>query len=347
MRALAYPPKPKPGDRVAVLSPSAGLPAIFPEVYELGLRRLRDAFGLEPVEYATTREIGADPCERVRDIHAAFADPSVTAVMATIGGDDQITLMRHLDDDLLRANPKPFFGYSDNTNLLNHLFNLGLVSYHGGSVMVHLGRGGGLHPVTADSLRAALFTTGWHPLTQTTTYGDEPPSWEDPTNLDVEPPMFPAKGWVWRGPERVVEGPAWGGCIDVLSWILQAGREVQPARAYAGCVFFFETSEEMPSADAVYWTLRSMGERGMLGQFPAVLVGRAKAWDFAQPRTPEQKRRYAADQRAAVERAMREYAPDAVLVFDVDFGHTDPQLTIPFGGTVRVDSAQRRIHVRY
>jgi muramoyltetrapeptide carboxypeptidase LdcA involved in peptidoglycan recycling len=44
---------------------------------------------------------------------------------------------------------------------------------------------------------------------------------------------------------------------------------------------------------------------------------------------------------------MREYTPDAVLVFDVDFGHTDPQLTIPFGGTVRVDSALRRIHVRY
>lgn len=347
MRALAYPPKPKPGDRVAVLSPSAGLPAIFPDVYELGVRRLRDAFGLEPVEYATTREIGADPRERARDIHAAFADPSVTAIIATIGGDDQITLMRHLDDELLRANPKPFFGASDNTNLLNHLFNLGIVSYHGGSIMIHLGRGGGLHPITADSLRAALFTSGWYALSQPATYGDEPPSWEDSVNLEVEPPMFPATGWVWRGPERVVVGPAWGGCIDVLSWILQAGRDLLPTEAYAGCVFFFESSEELPSADTVFFTLRSMGERGLLAHFPAVLVGRAKAWDFAQPRRPAQKRQYAADQRAAVERAMREYAPDTVLVFDVDFGHTDPQFTIPFGGTVRVDSAKRRIHVQY
>jgi muramoyltetrapeptide carboxypeptidase LdcA involved in peptidoglycan recycling len=46
-----YPPKPRPGDRVAVVSPSAGLPGLFPHVYELGLRRLREEFGLEPVEY--------------------------------------------------------------------------------------------------------------------------------------------------------------------------------------------------------------------------------------------------------------------------------------------------------
>ncbi|HEY2947768.1 MAG TPA: S66 peptidase family protein [Micromonosporaceae bacterium] len=347
MRALAYPSKPQPGDRIAVLSPSAGLPAIFPDVYELGLRRLRDEFGLEPVEYPTTREIGSDPRERVRDIHAAFADPSVTAVIATIGGDDQITLMRHVDDALLRDNPKPYFGASDNTNLLNRLFNLGIVSYHGGSVMVHLGRGGALHPLTADSLRAALFTNDWYALREPATYGDEPLSWEDPANLEIEPPMVPATGWLWRGPRRVVEAPAWGGCLDVLSWILQAGTDILPAEEYAGCVFFFETSEEMPSADTVYWTLRSMGERGLLRQFPAVLVGRAKSWDFAQPRTPEQKRQYAADQQAAVDRAMREYAPDAVLVFDVDIGHTDPQLTMPFGGLVRVDSIERRIAVRY
>jgi hypothetical protein len=36
-----YPPKPRPGDRVAIVSPSAGLPEIFPAPYELGLRRLR------------------------------------------------------------------------------------------------------------------------------------------------------------------------------------------------------------------------------------------------------------------------------------------------------------------
>ncbi len=67
------------------------------------------------------------PRDRARDVTAAFADPTVTAVPATVGGDDLITVTPHLDDAVLRANPKPYFGYSDNTNLLNHLHRLGIV----------------------------------------------------------------------------------------------------------------------------------------------------------------------------------------------------------------------------
>src|SRR5882757_1721242 len=101
---MRYPPKPRPGDRCAVLSPSAGLPGLFPDVYELGLHRLRSVFELEPVEYPTTRVMNASAEDRAADLHAAFADPSITAVLASIGGDDQITVLRHLDDNLLRAN---------------------------------------------------------------------------------------------------------------------------------------------------------------------------------------------------------------------------------------------------
>jgi isopenicillin N synthase-like dioxygenase len=40
---------------------------------------------------------------------------------------------------VLTASPKPFFGYSDNTNLHRFLWNLGLVSHLGGSIMVQFG----------------------------------------------------------------------------------------------------------------------------------------------------------------------------------------------------------------
>jgi len=52
---FSYPDKPRRGDAIAVLSPSAPLPARLPLPYELGLRRLREEFGLRPVEYPTTR----------------------------------------------------------------------------------------------------------------------------------------------------------------------------------------------------------------------------------------------------------------------------------------------------
>ncbi|MGK5672833.1 S66 family peptidase [Micromonospora sp. URMC 106] len=346
MTSPNYPPKPRPGDRVAVVSPSAGLPAIFPHVYELGLRRLREEFGLEPVEYPTTRVMGADPRDRARDLTAAFADPTITAVLATVGGDDQITVTPHLDDAVLRANPKPFFGYSDNTNLLNHLHRLGIVGYHGGSVLVHLGRPGRPHPLTFDSLRAALFTSGWYDLTPAPEWGDRPNDWRDPATLAHEPEMLPGEGWRWQGPSTVVEGRTWGGNLEILHGLMAADR-VPPARDLAGSVLIVETSEELPSATEVFRMLRDMGERGLLAAFPAVLVGRAKAWDFERPHTVEERREWADAQRAAITRALAAYHPDAVAVFDVDLGHTDPQLIFPYGGEVRVDAVTRRISVRY
>jgi muramoyltetrapeptide carboxypeptidase LdcA involved in peptidoglycan recycling len=270
----------------------------------------------------------------------------VTAVLATVGGEDQITVIPHLDETVIRANPKPFFGYSDNTNLLSRLFDLGIVGYHGGSILVHLGRGGALNPATADSLRAALFTSGWYELAPATHYTDEPGDWREPAYFDGPPTMFPGTGWTWHGPSAVVEGPIWGGNLEVLSWLLQAGR-VGPNEACAGCVFLLETSEELPPDVEVYRILRNLGERGVLAGFPAVLVGRAKAWEHTRRNTPEQKQAYVAAQRAAVLRALSEYAPEAVVVFDLDVGHTDPQLIVPYGGTARVDAVAGRITVRY
>jgi muramoyltetrapeptide carboxypeptidase LdcA involved in peptidoglycan recycling len=320
---------------------------VFPRPFELGLRRLREEFGLLPVEYPATRRMGASPEERAADLHAAFADPDITAVIASIGGDDEITVLPHLDASLLRANPKPFFGYSDNTCLLAYLASLGVTGYHGGSVMVEFGRPGRMHAVTAASLRAALFTSGDYELAPVTEYGDENRDWADPATFEAEPAMRPCGGWTWHNPRRVVEGPAWGGCLEVLSWLLMADRCVAPPEEYAGGVLFLETSEEMPPATEVYQILRCLGERRLLEQFPAVLIARAKAWSFEHPFTPQQRDAYQDDQRAAVLRALADYAPQTMAVFDVDFGHTDPQQVIPYGGMIRIDGPARRITVAY
>ncbi len=68
-------PKLKPGDKVAILSPSFAAPAVWPHIHEFGLQRLRDHFNLEPVEYPTTRKRNARQEERAKDLIAAFQDP--------------------------------------------------------------------------------------------------------------------------------------------------------------------------------------------------------------------------------------------------------------------------------
>lgn len=344
---ITVPPKLSPGDRVAVVSPSSAAPALFRHVHELGLRRLREELGLEPVEYPTTRRLGASPADRAADLTAAFADPSIRAVLATIGGDDQLTVLPHLDPAVVCADPKPFVGYSDNTTLLNWLWCHGVAGYHGGSTMVHLGRGGQVHPVSVRSLRAALFEHVDLGITAPEEFGEDENDWNDPGSLGREPVMQPASPWRWHGPPAVVSGPTWGGNLEILHWLLAADSFVRPPADYAGCVLLLETSEELPSATEVFRMLRNMGERGLLERFPAVLVGRAKASAIGHRPPPEQRAAYREAQRDAVLRAFAAYAPDAVVVCDVDLGHTDPQWVLPYGGQVTVDGAARRVTAHY
>jgi muramoyltetrapeptide carboxypeptidase LdcA involved in peptidoglycan recycling len=41
------------------------------------------------------------------------------------------------------------------------------------------------------------------------------------------------------------------------------------------------------------------------------------------------------------------YNPTVPVVFGLDAGHTDPQLILPLGGLVEVDSQNRRIYLVY
>ena len=345
--AFRYPDKPRRGDAVAVLSPSAGLPARFPLPYDLGLTRLREEFGLRPVEFPSTRAAQASPVQRAADIHAALADPEIKAIIASIGGEDELKVLAHLDPDVLRARPKPFFGYSDNTNLHLLLWSLGLVSYLGGSVMVQFGRPVAMHPVSRQSLERALFTRGSYRLEPPDRYCDQEGDWADPATLAAEPASFPAPGWSWHGPQVRVSGPAWGGNLETVDFHLRTGRYLRPDDSYQGAVLFLETSEELPSASYVYRVLMCMGERRLLQRFAAIVWGRPKAWALDQPNDPAAKTRYTKEQHEAVLAAVAEYHPGALLVFGVDFGHTEPQLIIPSGGTVTVDGRSRHIEVTY
>jgi muramoyltetrapeptide carboxypeptidase LdcA involved in peptidoglycan recycling len=332
-----------PGDRVAVVSPAYAAPGNYPELHEQAMRRLRADFGLEPVEYPTTRQLGAPAKDRAADLMTAYEDPTIRAVLATIGGDDQITVLPHLDPKPFLADPKPFFGFSDNTNLLNWLWCQGVASYHGGSTMMHIARGGGLQPVSADSLRAALFRTGdleIHPVEQ---FSEREINWRSAEALTSSLPMDPSPGWIWHQSDRVVTAPTWGGNLEILHWNLAANRWIRPNEDYAGCILLLETSEEMPSADEVFRMLRNAGERGLLQQFPAILVATAKATALGDERSPEERAKYREGQRAAVLRALNDYNPGAMAVFGVDFGHTDPQWILPYGGTMTVDGPARRI----
>jgi muramoyltetrapeptide carboxypeptidase LdcA involved in peptidoglycan recycling len=347
VRTFASIAKAKPGDRVAILSPAFAAPAVSEAVHEQAMQRLREVTGLVPVEFPTTRQLGASAETRGADVTAAFADPTIRAVLATIGGDDQVTVIPHIDGDVLAANPKPFLGYSDNTNLHNFLWNLGVPSYYGGSTQVHLGPGPHLDEVHLASLRAALLHGGVIELTEPGESEDFGIPWTDPRALTEFGAREATEPWTWAGPTAVAEGPTWGGCIEVIDQIALADR-MPSLTDLAGAILLLETSEELPAADEVKRWVRALGERGILSAVAGVLVARPPVSELnsALPSANERARLRDAQRETIIEQVTR-YNPDAVICVGVPFGHTRPQWIIPHGGTVRLDGTTRTVSADY
>jgi muramoyltetrapeptide carboxypeptidase LdcA involved in peptidoglycan recycling len=344
---LISPRKAKAGEKIAVLSPSFAAPAVAPAVHEQAMDRLRAVTGLVPVEFPTTRKLDASPRQRAADLNAAFADPEIRAVLATIGGEDQITVIPHLDASLIAADPKPFLGYSDNTNLLNWLWTNGVAGYYGGSTQVQLGPGPHVDPIHELSLRAALLTGGRVELTEPGESEDTGHDWNDPRALIEFGEREPTEPWAWSGPARSITGRTWGGCIDVLQWILTAGRFPADPAVVEGGVLILESSEDLIPAREFGWITRSLGERGLLTAVDAVVVARPPTSDFTVRPTADERRAKRDEQRDTVMDVVRSYNPSAVVVVGPPFGHTRPQWIVPYGGFMTIDGASRRLFADY
>jgi muramoyltetrapeptide carboxypeptidase len=105
------PEKLKYGDEVRIITParSLGMPWITPDfiknaTIQLESMGLRVTFGEHVYDinsYDSTRIE-----DRIADIHAAFMDTDVKMVLAGIGGFNSNQLLRYIDYDLIRKNPK-------------------------------------------------------------------------------------------------------------------------------------------------------------------------------------------------------------------------------------------------
>jgi muramoyltetrapeptide carboxypeptidase len=121
------------GSKVAVVSP-ASYPQ--PEKLSKGVEALR-SIGFEPSigKHALGKAHGyfaGNAEQRAEDLHSAFLDPTVRAIFCTRGGYGTNYLLELLDLELIRANPKPFLGYSDMTTIQTWLLDqLGLTAFHG------------------------------------------------------------------------------------------------------------------------------------------------------------------------------------------------------------------------
>lgn len=142
------------GDRIRLVAPGS---AFRPEDLEPGIAEL-SRLGFEAVYDESIRARGrfeAGSAEhRAADLHAAWRDPSVAAVVAMRGGYGSQQLLPLLDPAVMRDGAKLLVGYSDVTSLLCWACANGMVSLHGPMVEGRLAVGPAAYD-EASFLRAA------------------------------------------------------------------------------------------------------------------------------------------------------------------------------------------------
>jgi muramoyltetrapeptide carboxypeptidase LdcA involved in peptidoglycan recycling len=196
------------------------------------------------VEYPPTRKLGASSGERAADLIAAFEDPEIKAVISTLGGDDQVTYVKNLPKEPFANNPKPYFGYSDNTHFMNHLWQCGVPSYYGGALFTQFAMQGEMDRLTVEYLKHGLFDDSKYELRASDTYSNIGLSWNDPETLNQRRTYEPNDGWFWNG-EKSAEGNTWGGCVESIDELLRHGVAIPTLEQFEHVILIAETFEHI------------------------------------------------------------------------------------------------------
>ncbi len=219
-------------------------------------------------------------------------------------------------------------------------------SYYGAAIMTQLAFQGEMNKITINSLNHALFDEGEYELEVADQYCDIGLDWAVKENLTKSRQMEPNEGLFWNG-NTDTEGILWGGCLDSMVVQTAAEKFLPKTEDLEGTVLFIETSENIPEHWIVEYVLTGFGERGWFDKFQAVLVGRPKAWEFDKQNDSKTKAEYRKQQRETVLKTVREYNKSIPVVQNLDFGHTDPQVVLPNGGKVKINTTEKKIVFSY
>jgi muramoyltetrapeptide carboxypeptidase LdcA involved in peptidoglycan recycling len=345
------PPALEKGDKVAIVGVGNGATKkSMPEAYENALDKLRDRFDLEPVEFPMTQKspeyLTEHPEERAEEVMEAFRRDDIKGVIAVTGGSgEQIRILKHLDSEVLRNNPTRFYGLSDNTSLHLYLWNQGIISFYGPALLNNIGSKP-LLEYTRKYSEKAFFEDKIGKIEASEQFTDQTLDWKDPDNHDKQREMEENPGWEWHNANgEIIEGRTFGGCFEVLCIQAQTSKYLPEPEEVEGKILVLETSEELPESFWVDWFMMSLGERGLLQKFKAILVGRPKTRHFEEL-SKEEREKYRKEQKEAIKKNIQRYSPETPIVFDMDFGHTNPIAPLAMGGTVQIDTENKEIELR-
>lgn len=315
-----FPAKLKKGDKVGIIAPSRSIAIVSKENRDIAKRRFEE-LGLELSFGKHIEEIDefvSNPIEsRIEDLHDAFRDIEIKAIFTVIGGFNCNQLLRYIGWDLIKNNPKIFCGFSDITALNNAIYaKTGLVTYSG----VHYSTFGQklYFDYTLDYVKKCLFSDEPFEILPSENWTDDR-WWEN--QKDRNP--ISNHGWLVIN-EGKAEGTIFG--ANLCTFNLLQGTEYFPG--LRNSILFLEDDEMSKDLSLVEFdrNLQSLIHLSEFKGVSGIVIGRF------------QKASQITDEKLIkVIKTKRELNKIPVIA-NVDFGHTDPMITFPIGGTVELQS---------
>lgn len=320
-----FPEKLSKGDEVRVISPARSLSIISTSVRQIAMSRL-EKMGLK---VSFSKHCEEKDCfdsssleSRLEDIHEAFTDPKIKAILTVIGGCNSIHLLKGLNYELIRRNPKILCGYSDITTLQNAILaKTGLVTFSG----PHFSTFGCLKGIDyiTDYFQKCLFTTTPFLLEPSQTWSDD--EWyQDQENRQ----FFPNHGLTVIQP-GFAKGSIIGGNIDSLT-VLQ-GTEYMPS--LQNRILFLE--DNYPITIEIFDRhLHSLILQKDFHKVKGIVIGRFQKESNVSMKALKE-----------VIHAKSELQSIPVVA-GADFGHTMPLFTFPIGGMAEIVATSSLANLR-
>lgn len=315
----------KPGDTLGIVACSTPIHVSSAATIDRCYEYLKGK-GFQIVEAPNCRETLGHTAgsikERVKSLHNFFRDKKIDGILSYWGGFQSHQLLEYLDFDLIKKNPKPFIGFSDTTSLQVGIYSkTGLVTFSG-PAGITFGKPT-VPPFTWSHFEKVLLSSEpAFSFGQSSEYADN--KWWMEKDLSLK--FKPNPGW-----KIFTNGKAKGRLIggNLGTMLLLAGTDYWPK--LNGAVLFVEDDEAESSKtmDRMFTQLRQMG---VYDQIAGMIVGRFHSdVQFTETDSLEM----------ILKESLKGYK--FPVITGVDFGHTDPLLTIPLGIQCEVNTAKPSI----
>lgn len=310
-----------PGDEIRVVAPSRSLSIVSEEGIEQAKKGLEDlGFHVTFGQYAMVSDLHHSSSieQRVTDLHEAFADPNVKGILTAIGGFNSNELLPYLDYDLIRSNPKILCGFSDVTALASAIYaKCGFITYSGPHFSSFAMEG--LQAYQMKFFQQALMNDTPFSLEASEQWSDD--AWY----LDEKNRVYETGEW-----KVYAEGEATGRLIggNLCTLNLLQGTEYMPV--VHNCILFVE-DDELIDPQLFARDLTSLLQA--VGSIKGLLIGRFQNVS----KVTEEQLHFILDKHPLLKQIP--------VMYDIDFGHTQPILTLPIGGEVYVNTNKKEIRL--